>query len=595
MKFEMIPRFALRRNVTVLMSLIAILVIGFVSLSLIKLEFMPRNLNFPFMMVWVPYPNSTPEETEYIIADKVEAALNTIPFRKRSFANINSNGCFVGIELQPEADMDRAYMDMVDRIERLKPELPYESQRMRIRRARDGGDDDAEIFITTVHDSLRGDEHNFVSDFILKYFERIDGVATVDFDVAGQRSVYIYINNALVNSYNVNMYDVIQNLRQENFSISSGYIYEGDHKLFVRSRAKIYDLDRLRNLVINERGLKLKDIATISFTTSEQRWAWRIDGKPGMDIEIAKEPMANTIEVTDEIKRVVDELNQHPQVKEAGLKLALIFNKGDYIKQSVNNLLESGLWGGFFAFVFIYIFLRRFRMTAIITMAIPVSIFISIMCLYFMGLTLNGMTLMGLLLAVGLVVDNAIVIVENIYHKRREGLGIDDSAIQGTGEVGLAITLSTLTTVAIFTPILFLPDLGMGQYFKAIAIPVIAAMLASLIVAIIYIPYTSTRISSNKQIAEPEWTKRISRNIARVTLFFVKRRVDAFILFTILMAYLMFGPGPQQLGMGGGGNINDFNVMVELPNNYTFDQTFDLLRQIEKTVEQKWDDYQVKS
>jgi HAE1 family hydrophobic/amphiphilic exporter-1 len=592
MKFEQIPSFAIRRNVTVLMSLIAILVLGFITLNLIKLEFMPKGLTAPFMGIWVPYTNSTPEEVEKLIAEKVEPAINTVPNKKRQTSNILPHGMWVFMEFNEDANIDQSYLDLIDRMERLKPELPEEVRNYRVRRFRPGSNSEFDIFV--ISEKENDDVFNFVKNFVAKRFERIDGVAQVDFDASGEKNIYIYINTDLVNAYNVNLADVIAKLRNDNFSMSSGYVHEGEHKIFVRSRAKIYTLDQLKNITVNDRGLKLGDIATIDYTTGERERAWRINGKDGMDLEIAKEPLANTIEVTDRIAQEIKDLNEHPRMKEMGVRLEPIFNQGKYIKQSVFNLIESGLWGGLFAFIFIYLFLKRFRMTIIITLAIPISILISILCLYFLDLTLNGFTLMGLLIAVGLVVDNAIVIVENIYRKRQEGHTIVDAAIKGTAEVGLAITLSTLTTVAIFMPILLLPQNGMGGFFKAIAIPVVAALLASLVVAVVYIPYTATRISSNKSVDEPLWVQRLATRLTKITMFFVRRRVDAFMTLFIILLFLGMKPFPAMVGSNDG-NINDFRIMLDLPDNYTFEQTNNLLKVMENEAKTKKDEYQIKA
>ena len=593
MGFENIPRSAINKKVTVVMSIIAVLVIGLISLKKIKLEFLPKNLTAPYIGAWVSLPNSTPEEVEELVIKKVEEALNTVPNKKRSSAFISSNGSWVGIQFNPDADMDQAYMDFVDRIERVKPDLPQESQNIRIRRFRPGSDDDVSIFITA--EKSTGTEFNFVKNFIVKQFERIDGVANIDFDAAGEKSVYVYINNDRVKAYNINMAVVIQKLRQENFNLSSGWITNGGHKMLVRSKAKIYTLERLQNIAVNENGLKLKDIADIQFTEGENEWMWTINRLPGMDLEIVKDPTSNTIQVTDEIERVANELNNHPKVKAQGLYLDVIFNKGTFIKQSVYNLLESGLWGGLFAFLFIYFFLRRFRMTAIITLAIPSSILVSIICLYFLDMSLDGMTLMGLLIAVGLVVDNAIVIVESIYQKRAQGMGLVESAIKGTSEVGLAITLSTLTTVAIFLPIFLMPASGMTGFFKAIAAPIVFAMLASLVVAIIYIPFTSTRIASSKEVKESPILTKISDTFANITRYFIRRRVDAFMLFLGLMLILLLAPGPKELGMGGDGNINDFRIMVDLPSNFTFQQTKEIVTILENFADEKRKEYKIRA
>jgi HAE1 family hydrophobic/amphiphilic exporter-1 len=590
--FEKIPKMVLNRNVTVLMSLIAIIVIGMIVLTKIKLEFMPQGITSPYMGTYIPYANSTPEEVEKLIVDKVGPEYNTIYGIKRVEANISANGVFFFLQFNSDVNLDEAYLDMVDRLERLRHELPDESQRYWVRRFGPGGDSEFDIFF--IGRKNTGNEYNFIKNFIVKRFERIDGVAQIDFDASGEKSIYIYVNNDLVKAYNVNLAQVIGKLRSDNFMMSSGYVEEGNHKIFVRSKSKINNLDQLANLVINESGLRLKDIATVEYTTGDREWFWRINGLPGMDIEITKEPLANTVEVTDKIAAEVEALNKHPRVVAEGIELQPIFNQGKYIKQSVFNLIESGLWGGLFAFIFIYAFLRRFRMTSIITMAIPISILMSIINLYFFDQSLNGMTLMGLLIAVGLVVDNAIVIVENIYRKRQEGMEVNQAAIKGTSEVGLAITLSTLTTVAIFVPIFMMPSMGMIGFFRAIAFPVVGALIASLIVAIIYIPYTSTRVSSKKEVVEPEWIKKLSTIISSITMYFVKNRMTAFIVVIVLFGFYFAGPSPRNEGMNDG-NINDFRIMVDLPDNYTIEQTMNIVDDLEAYAEEKKEEYKIRS
>jgi HAE1 family hydrophobic/amphiphilic exporter-1 len=591
MNFEKIPKLVLKRHVTVLMSFIAIIVIGIVVLLKIEQEFMPKGLTSPYMGARIFYPNSTPEEIEQMIVKKVEGELNTIPQMKRTRVRIMQNGAWFFIEFDADANIDQAYFDFLDRLERVKPELPEESQNYRIRRFGENSND-MSIFILQEKDDPY--VYQFVESFIKKRIERVDGVANVDFDSSMEKNLYIYFKSDLIKAYRINIYDVIQKIRTENFNMSSGYSYNGENKIFVRSIAKINSVEKLQNLVINKNGLKLKEIADVGYSDGDRRWAWRINGKKGMDLEITKESQANTVKVTDEIVEVINELNNNRQVKEMGLQIQVIFNKGDYIKQSVYNLLESGIWGGFFAFGLIFFFLRRTRITMIITFAIPLSILITIVAIYFMGWSLNGMTMMGLLIAIGLVVDNGIVIIENIFHKRREGLSLKDSAIVGTSEVGLAITMATLTTVAIFIPILFLPQNGLGGYLKTIGVPVIFALLASLFVAIIYIPFASTRISSTRPVKDSKLISKISNKLSQMTMFFIHRRVEGFIVFLILLFLLVEGPQPQFVGMSGG-NINDFRVMIELPNTFNFEKSDAFLKELEKKLTKQKDKYKIKA
>ena len=196
-------------------------------------------------------------------------------------------------------------------------------------------------------------------------------------------------------------------------------------------------------------NLRLKDIAEVKYDVPEKRWRQVIDGKKSVSIGVMKESMANTVALTDEVVAVFEErIKRDPML--SGFKVEILFNQGTYIKESIDNLQNAALWGGFFAFTVLYFFLRRFRMTMIVITAIPLSVLITLATMYFIGWTLNLITMMGLMISVGMVVDNSIVVLENIYARRAQGKDNKHSALWGASEVALAVTMATLTTAVVF-------------------------------------------------------------------------------------------------------------------------------------------------
>jgi HAE1 family hydrophobic/amphiphilic exporter-1 len=434
-----------------------------------------------------------------------------------------------------------------------------------------------------------------VEQHIQKPIERVDGVAKVEIWGADEKSILIYINQDLVKSYKINLYDVIQSLRRDNFSISSGYVEEGQRKIFVRSIGKFQDLEQIQNLPIKGPNIRLKDVAEVKYDVPEKRWGQKVDGKKGITIGIFKESTANTVELCRNVKTMFDEeLSKDPAL--AGFKTQFLFNQGDFIEESIDNLLTTALWGGAFAFLVLYFFLRRFRMTTIVTIAIPFSVLISLTVIYFIGWTLNIIIMMGLMISIGMVVDNSIVVLENIYRKRSEGVSRRESALWGTSEVALAVTLATFTTIVVFLPLILMNDeIGFQFYMLRIGLPVIFSLLASLFVAMVLIPLAATKISSDRLVKEPKVILRGNEIYQKTLAWSVTHRLELFLILLLVMASMQFAASRVKTAEGTEGNINDVRFIFELPNNYTLENAERLLQVVEDTIKAKADIYGVKT
>jgi HAE1 family hydrophobic/amphiphilic exporter-1 len=592
-KESLMPRFALNRPITVLVTLLALIVVGYIAFTQIAVELFPSGFTPPFLGVWTPYPNSNPQEVEEQIAKPIEEQVRTISGVRRVSTYSHEDGCWTFLQFAQGTDMDVAYAQLRDRMDRVMSEIPDEIDRVYLRKWSD--DDDPILWIALAEQTPHEDPYLVVEQHIQKPIERVDGVAKVEIWGADEKSILIYINQDLVKSYKINLYDVIQSLRKDNFSISSGFVEEGQRKIFVRSIGKFRDLEQIQNLPIKGPNIRLKDVAEVKYDVPEKQYGQKIDGKKGITIGIFKESTANTVELCRNVKNMFEgELKKDPEL--GGFKSEFLFNQGDFIEESIDNLLSTGLWGGVFAFLVLYFFLRRFRMTFIVTIAIPFSVLISLTIIYFIGWTLNVIIMMGLMISIGMVVDNSIVVLENIYRKRAEGLSKRESSLWGTSEVALAVTLATFTTIVVFLPLILMNDeIGFRFYMLRIGLPVIFSLLASLFVAMILIPLAATKISSDRLVKEPKAILRSNQIYQKTLAWSVTHRLELFVILLLVMASMQFAASKVKTAEGTEGNINDVRFMFELPKNYTLENAENLMQVVEDTIRAKADIYGVKT
>jgi HAE1 family hydrophobic/amphiphilic exporter-1 len=321
----------------------------------------------------------------------------------------------------------------------------------------------------------------------------------------------------------------------------------------------------------------------------------RIDDQKAATIGIFKESTANTVELCEKISRMfAEEFKQDPKL--SGFRMEILFNQGEYITDSVDNLQRSAIWGGLFAFGVLYFFLRRWRMTMIVTLAIPLSVLVTVTVLYFMGWTLNVITMMGLMISVGMVVDNSIVVLENIYRKRAEGRTEKDAAITGTSEVSMAVTLATLTTVVVFLPLILMnDDVGFRFYMLRIGLPVIVSLLASLVVAMVFIPLAATRMVSKKQVQEPSIIRRSNNFYQKILGWAINHRIEMFVILILAIASTQFAASHAKYKDDTHGNINDFRLIFDMPDNYTMEDAERLLKTVADTVRTKSEKYGIRT
>jgi len=381
-KEALLPKISVNRPITVIMCFFAMLVIGIIAYKQIPIELFPRGFVPPFLGVWVPYPNSNPQEVEEQIAKPIEEIVQTISGIREVNTHSSSNRCWIWMEFAQTTDMDLAYAEVRDRMDRVKGDLPEDIDRLFIRKW--SNDDEPIVYFAIVLENELEDPYFLVDQYVKKPLERIDGVANIEIWGVQEKEILIYVDQEKVKAHKIKMYELITQLRQENFALTSGYVKEGDRKIFVRSLGKFANIQEIADIPIKGPNILLKDIATISYEVPKVDWIQRVNRKPAMRLGVFKESMANTAETSDAVVKMITEKIQ-TEVKLSGMNFQILFDQGSFIKASIRNLQTTAMWGGLFAFLVIYVFLRRVRMTFIINLAIPTSLLITIIFLYFYG------------------------------------------------------------------------------------------------------------------------------------------------------------------------------------------------------------------
>ncbi|MCP4157676.1 MAG: efflux RND transporter permease subunit, partial [bacterium] len=395
-----LPKFSVGRPVTIVMIFVATLVIGYIAYSKIKLDLLPSGLSIPHLRVYVPYRNANPKEIEEQIAKPLEAELKTTNNVRTLISNSNSNGTALFLEFAQGSNMDLAYTQVADRVERARVRLPNDVEQIFISRQRES--DIPSMWMGISYNEEVEDPHYSIDTHLKKAIEGVNGVANVELFGLKERYIQILLDDIKIKTYGINLYALVQRLMADNFTMSNGYVYVGKKKYLLRSQSRFTSLDSVRNIEVRK-GLHLSDVADVVYDFDrENRFIMRVNEIPAAGMAIYKESSANTVEVCNRIREKLEKQKKLKGLK--GVDYYIFWDQGKAISESIENLETTGLWGGFFAFLVLLYFLRQVRITMLLALAIPLSLVVTVIVLYFMGWTLNTITMMGMMLSIGLVV-----------------------------------------------------------------------------------------------------------------------------------------------------------------------------------------------
>jgi HAE1 family hydrophobic/amphiphilic exporter-1 len=576
-----IPRFAVSRPVTIVMILATILVVGFIALGRIPLALFPEGYEGNQLYITARYPNASPRDVEEKVTRKIEDILGTVPNIKRLTSYSSNGSCYVRVELQTGTSLRATYALVTDRMDRVKPLLPDDVDRIDVRRF-DQSQAPMMNLIAAVPPTIEDAAYR-LENFVKPALQRIEGVGNVEIYGTSTREVQIELLDDRLRSHRIDVATMLGTLRNQNFAISGGYVIDGGRKIYVRSMGRFTTIEDIAAIIVdNERRLRLSDVALVRFRPPRREYVYRVDGQPAIGIQITRDSTGNIERISREVRATLVDLQKLPQLK--GVQFNIFFDQGIQVKQSIDNLADSGLWGGIFAALIIYLFLRAPRMTAILTLSIPLSLLCTIIALFFTGWSLNVATMMGLLLAVGMVVDNSIVIVENIYRLRQEGLEATRASIVGAGEVGLAVVMSTFTSIVVFLPLILMKGGGDFSFWMLrLGLPVIASLLASLLIALIFVPLAAQRLSRGRQHPELRVITWVRDRYVAALHWVLHHRIETLLVVVAAMATLPYAQSKIRMptgGLGGSGETT-FYLYFNLPTGGTMERADAFFTQVE--------------
>ncbi len=494
---------AIRRPVAVLMAVSIMVVLGVFSFVNLPVDLLPE-MKFPVMVVVTNYEGAAPEEVEAMVTRPLEQVLATVPAVERITSTSSQGSSSIVLEFTWGTDMDFRSLDVREKVDLGKSYLPADVKAPLVIQA------DPSLMpiiqVSVLGEAAAGELKRVAEDLVKPRLERIEGVASVSVMGAVEREIQIVADPSRLAAYGVTLDQLSQLLRAENLNISAGRVSEGSRDLQVRTVGEFRSISDIENLVLastTSGTILLKDVAKVEDTFKEHLQLMRLDGRNTLGIAIYKQSDANTVTVSSEVRKALSELSRNlPD----GSDVNVLFDQADFIRQSVGNVMVIGLVGAVLAIFVLYLFLQNFRSTLVIGLAIPVSVISTFMLMYFNNLTLNILTLGGLALGIGMMVDNAIVILENIFRFRQQGHSAKEAAAKGSAEVADAIMAATLTTVVVFLPVVFVKGIA-SQIFSSMAWTISFALLASLAVALTVVPVLSSQLL---KIAEPGEQNRAS-------------------------------------------------------------------------------------
>ena len=592
--------FTVKRSIAIAMLFLGIVLFGAVSFPNLKMDLFPE-ITMPYAMVITTYSGAGPAEVEGLVTKPLESALSTVSNVKEMQSVSSQGNSTIFLAFESDTDMDYATLNMREKIDMVKAYLPEDTDDSMVMQM------DMEAMPSVIIAAYGGRDlqelKEVIDQTVLPRLERIEGVGKAELGGGYDRVIEVVANPSALSAYGLTNSSIVQAISMDNRNYSGGTAEDAGKERAIRVMGEYNSLSDLANLPLNTAGggvVRLADVATINDVLQEQSIICRINGIDGVSISITKESGANIVNVSNAINKEMKKLEKDlPQ----GFEIKSVYDGAKYILLIVQSLLRNLFAGALLALLVLYFFLRDIRLTLIVGLAIPVSLISAGVLLFLNNMTLNIMTLGGLALGVGMLVDNSIVILESIARHRSEADGhIADgkllaqvTAISGGTESAMAITASTLTTVIIFLPIVFSDGLA-SMFFTDFAWVVTFTLVASLFVSLTLVPMLSSKItefatpvsrwavlekSKDKFAAAYQWFLNKYQKTLKWALSHRKKTVIGTVLALVLSFAAIPLIGAELMPASDEGMLT---LSVELPDGYSVQQTSNACLEIEEIV-----------
>lgn len=591
-----ITKKTLDHPVLTLIVFVLLLIVGLFTLQNVAVSLMP-DVDSPYVTVRTSYTNASPESVEKSVTKVLEGQLVSVQGLKNITSTSSAASSSISLEFNYGTNLDEAMNDIRDKISRVTRKLPDDASSPTIVKM---DADSMPIMRIAVRGNRSNDDLKLIAeDTIIDLFEQVDGVAEASVSGGREKIVRVDISQNRLAAWNLTMAQVYSSMAKQNLELGGGKITEGKQDYTVRTTGEFSNIEEVRDTVITKKNgytVRLRDIANVYIGYKDKSSEVYINGKPGVYVSITKQSGKNTVTVAKAAREKMAEIQELlPQ----DIQMEVIRDSSEQINDTINTLVKSALEGLILAVVILFLFLKNFKSTLIIGISIPLSIVITLLAMNLSGITLNMMTLTGLILGVGMIVDASIVMIENIYVYRTRGAKPKVAAILGSSEMLMSVFSGNITTICVFIPFLFfLKDLGMmGQMFKGIIFTVVIALVSSLFVAVFLVPVLAGKFlplsNRNEKPVKSKILKtfydfleksfdRLNNVYGKVLSLALKNRaVTCIICCCLLFMALSFIPTLRIQMMTGGGD-DSVTMNLTMPIGTTLQETSAILKNFEK-------------
>lgn len=566
----------IKHHVMTILLYILVVVFGFYSFQNLPLALMP-SMEVPAAVVYATYPGAGPEDIEQQVTKKLEGAVAGLSGLDTLQSTSSENMAMLVIQFTNDTDMDQAMTDLRDKVAQVKSQLPDDASDPTVMSI----DIDS---MPVVSVALRGNDlaslQSIAEDEIQPALERLDGVASVDISGGYEQEIAVHTDASRLKGYNLTISSIGQQLGADNIAIPGGDLDNGSQTLAVRTDGEYSSIDDVKNALISLPAggtVRLSQIADVSMQPKDQDAISKVDGEECIILSVNKQSGSNTVQIAELAKAEFDSLLKSND----SLQWNIVMDQSDYINMTVDNAIQNIWMGVLFAAIVLFLFLRDFGATMAVTIAMPCCILFTFLIMNVLGITLNMMSLGGITLGVGMIVDNSIVVLENIFTYRADGYDRMEACTKGTGEVIGAVIASTLTTVAVFLPIALSGGMA-GMMFKEFCITIVALLLSSLIISITLVPLLcyfllgSTKQKSVKPQgsgATPITEKPLSRVYRSSLNFLITHRWAGIALTVVICIVSVLSVSQAGMELIPEMDEGQVSVTVSMPNGSTMEDT----------------------
>lgn len=583
-----LANFALRRPVTVCMFFASMLLLGLISSRLLPLEKFP-GIDIPEIYINVPYRDASPAEVEKMITRPVEEALATMSGIQRLRSSSRENGAEIGIEFNWDENINAKSIEAREKIDAIRHLLPDDVERILVYQF---NTNDLPIFQLRVSSERDlSNAYDLLERNLKQPIERVEGVSRVELYGVLKKEIAIRIDQERMAALHVNVGDLVRTLQAANFSMSAGHIFENQEKISVTPQGEYRSMQEIEALYV-AKGIQLKDIAEIQYETPRRSEGRHLDQTYAVGFNIFRESGSNLVEVSERVWDVIDEANENPAFN--GINLLIFDDEAESVTSSLSDLVDAGLMGAFLSILVLYAFLRRFTTTLIVVLSVPFSLCITLGFMFFFGYTINILSLMGLMLAVGMLVDNAVVVTESIEQEKANVKDAVTATKIGVSKVSLAVIAGTATTAIVFLPNIIGKKVSLTIFLEHVAISICISLFASLLIAQTLIPLLASKIKHKprKKDAKPSIMKQRYERMLAWTLSHQGWSAIIGLLMIVSTVFIAQLVPDNEQGMD---SRNRIWLNYNINGNYTLDEVEKTVTKLETFLYEHQEKFHIKS